>query len=294
MAIVNESIMEILRESMLRKYIQQGTVVDVKPVKIRDTPDEVIEIKFNGVSVYCRRNQFSIRKLSSYTGFLGTQVPFIVKEVDRENGLVVVSRIEALPIIQNRFLKNVQIGDVMRGTVTGILHEHNIVFVEMDGYPCMIPPGQWDGVPVSDLREVVAIGSEVDCKILSIEKVDESEKNVDVEYRIRVSRRDVLKDEKAMIWDVIENHHAKGDNVLGKIVGKTKAPNQYLIELASSGIVILGNLQAPLSQQFKYDLPQGLKVQAEIISLDKEKRQGKARIFRIDPTLQATVGRGGF
>jgi ribosomal protein S1 len=293
MAVISEGILDMLRESMLRKYVQQGMVVDVKPVKIRDKPDEVIEIKFNGVSVYCSRTQFSLRKLSSYSGFLGTYVHFIVKEIDADTNSVIVSRVEALPIIQNRFLKNVKPGDIVRGTVTGLLPEHNIVFVELEGYPCMVPPGQWDSVPISDLREVVAIGSEVECKITSIEKAEEKD-NIDVEYRIRVSRREVLNDEKAKIWSEIENHHAKGDTVLGKIVGKTKAPNMYLIELASSGVVILGNLMSPLNQQYKYGLPQGLKVQAEIISLDKEKRQGKSRIFRIDPTLQSAMGRSGF
>jgi ribosomal protein S1 len=293
MAIINDGVMDMLRESMIRKYVQQGIVVDIKPVRMRNKPDEVIEIKFNGVSVYCSKKEFSIRKLTSFSGFLGTYVHFIVKEIDAETNSVIVSRVEALPIIQNRFLKNVEVGDVVRGTITGLLHEHNIVFVELDGYPCMIPPGQWDSIPISDLREVVTIGSEVECKITSIEKAEEKD-NIDVEYRIRVSRREVLNDEKAKTWAVIENHHAKGDTVLGKIVGKTKAPNMYLIELASSGVVILGNLQSPLNQQYKYGLPQGLRVQAEIISLDKAKRQGKARIFRIDPTLQSAMGRSGF
>jgi hypothetical protein len=291
----NHAVLELLRESMLRKYVQSGFVVDIKPVKVKGIRQDVIEIMFNGMSVYCKSEQFSTRKIASYNGFIGTRTPFVVKDIERESGVVIVSRVEAIPLVQSRFLKLVREGDVVRGTVTGLKPEFNLVFVEVEGFPCMVGSGEWDLNPISDLREVVAIGTEVECKVTSIKKYEEGEDKGEWEfdYRIRLSRRALLSDEKGRVWDDIEKHHQRGEFVLAKIVARLAGQNSYLIEITSSGIVVLGNLQNPLSQQYRYGLPQGLQVHAQLTKLDKEKRQGKARIFRIDPTLQSAIVRNG-
>lgn len=296
MSMNNDAMLEILRESMIRKYVQMGTVADVKPVTLKGVKDSVIVINFNGVPVYCSREQFTTRKVSSFTGFMGTPVPFIVTDIDRETGVVVVSRVQAIPIVQNTFLKNVKEGDIVRGTVTGVRNDSKLVFVEVQGVPCLVPPGEWDLNSITDLREVVMIGGEVELKVTAIEKINKSGDegaDSDFEYRLRLSRKEIQKEYRAQKWDHIEQYHSVADHILAKVVAKTpNGPNTYLIELASTGIVILGNLQYPLSQQFKYGLPLGLRVQAQITSLDKVKRVGRARIYRIDPTLQ-TAGAFG-
>ncbi|CAG7651203.1 S1 RNA-binding domain-containing protein [Paenibacillus allorhizosphaerae] len=291
----NDAILEILRESMIRKYVQMGTVADVKPVTLKGVKDSVIVINFNGVPVYCSREQFTSRKLSSFTGFMGTPVPFLVTDIDRDTGIAIVSRVQAIPIIQQQFLKNVKEGDIVRGTVTGVRNDAKLVFVEVQGVPCMVPPGEWDLNSITDLREVVMIGSEVEVKVTNVDKINKEgdDADSDFEYRIRLSRKEIQKEYRAQKWDQIEQYHSVGDHALAKVVAKTQnGPNTYLIELQSTGIVILGNLQYPLSQQFKYGLPLGLRIQAQITSLDKVKRVGRARIYRIDPTLQ-TAGAFG-
>lgn len=290
-----DGVLELLRESLLKKYVQTGLVVDVKPVRVKNKRSEVVEIQFLGVSVFCSHEDFSTRKLSSFTGFLGTPVPFLVKDIDLDSGIVVVSRVAAMPLVQKRFLKLVKVGDVVKGTVTGILGDRGIVFVEVQGYPCVIPPGQWEK-GMYDLKETVAIGSEVECRVTLIEKRPEQDNNTedDFEYKIRLSRADLIKDENGRKWDEIDRYHSVKDNVLAKIVGKpNQNPSNYLIELASSSLVIYAHLDATLSKQYPYGLPQGLKVQAQIVFLNPEKRHGKARIFRIDPTLQSVIHGNG-
>jgi ribosomal protein S1 len=226
---------------------------------------------------------------------MGTPVPFIVTDIDRETGTPVVSRIQALPIVQARFLKSVKAGDIVSGTVTGVIPENKIVFVEVQGYSCMIPPNEWDLNSVSDLREVVMIGSEVEAKVMDIIPIKDihgEDSDHDFEFRIRLSRRQLQQQARVMKWNDIEQYHRVNDHVLAKVVAKAPGPNSYLIELASSGIVIVGNLQYPLSEQFRYGLPLGLKVQAQIANLDKAKMVGKARIYRIDPSLQSAFTSG--
>ncbi len=292
---MNQTVLDMLRESMLRRYVQFGTVVEVKPVTLPgDKKEEIIEILFQGVSVFCKKQDFSKRQLRTFRGFLGTEIPFVVKDITAE-GYVIVSRVEAMPLVQNRFVKHAKEGDIVRGSVTGMIPENNIVFVEVQGFPCMVGPGEWDMNPITDLREVVAIGMDVEVKITSIKKIGEDGEDLDKEwefdYKIRVSRRAVLREAVNKVWDEIENYHREGDNVLAKIVAQAPGPNSWLVKLAKSGIVIIGNLQRPLNEKYKH-LPQGLQVHVVIRNLDKQKREGKSRIFRIDPTLKSTMENG--
>jgi ribosomal protein S1 len=310
----NDSASKILKESLLRKSVQFGTVTDIKKLpKPGDDKnrEEIVEVFFYGVSVYIEKSEFSDRKMASFKGFLSTTIPFIIIDTRTINGeeVWIGSRIQALPIVQKRFLKFVSEGDTVLGTVTGVLDEKQLVYVEVQGFPCLIPPGEWDLHPVTVLSEVVAVGSQIDIQIMSIENIaekkaadskklkpdtdDERDANWEYDFKIRVSRRSLLKDEKARMWDEIEKFHMKGDSVVGKIVHKLPSRSSYLIELAKSGIVIMGNLQDPLNNKYRNGLPQGVEVHAEILSLDQNTKTGRARIFRVDPSFYTTMGTHG-
>ncbi len=291
--------LELLQESMRRKYVQYGVVENIRPVKLgKDSSEELILINFNGVIVYCRKNEFITRDLTSYSGFLQTTVPFVVKHVTTD-GNVIVSRIEAVPLVSRAFIRNHSVGDMVNGFVTGVT-ENNLVFVDVEGVPCLIPPQEWDHVRTSNLREFLKVGTELDLKIISIderkdEEADEtsavdaiSKTVVEFGYRVRLSRRAVLDEAKAKIWDNIEDYYTRGDSTVAKITGFGAGQNSYFLELPK-GIVILGNLQSNLRRQYGGSLPQGLTVHVEIVSMDKQARRGKARIFKIDPTLQSTL-----
>ena len=285
----SQSVLELLRDSMLRRYVQYGEVVTVKSVQLPEKGKaEVVSINFMGANVYCKQEDFSSRKMKSLSGFMGTTVPFIVKEIDPVNNVVIVSRVEAIPIITRKFLSVAKEGDVVRGSVTGVWAEKNIVFAEVHGYPCIIPPGEWDLNLVTDLTEVTGIGDEIEAKIINIEEVGADE-DYDFSHRIRLSRKAVLREARNQVWSNVEQFHSIGENVVAKVVAKAPGVNSWLIEIKSSGIVIIGNLQAPLNQKFKY-LPQGLHVHAQIQDLNKAEQRGKARIFRIQQTIGSSSG----
>jgi ribosomal protein S1 len=297
----NVAVLELLQESMKRKYVQYGLVENIRPVKLgRDSSEELILINFNGVIVYCRKNEFINRDLMSYSGFLQTTVPFIVKQITTD-GNVIVSRIEAVPLVSRAFIRNHSVGDMVSGYVTGVT-ENNLVFVDVEGVPCLIPPQEWDSVRTTNLREFLKVGTELDLKIISIdERIDDRKEEeageaadtinktvVEFGYRVRLSRRAVLNEEMLKIWDNIDDYYTRGDSTVAKITGFGAGQNSYFLELPK-GIVILGNLQSNLRRQYGGSLPQGLKVHIEIVSMDKQARRGKARIFKVDPTLQSSL-----
>ncbi|WP_158630128.1 S1 RNA-binding domain-containing protein [Cohnella sp. AR92] len=300
----NAAVLELLQESMRKNYVQTGVVEKISQVRLsKDSTEELILINFNGVIVYCRKDEFVKRNLSSYSGFLQTEVPFIVKQVTPD-GHVIVSRLEAIPRVAKTFIRNHSEGDMVTGYVTGVT-ANNLVFVDVEGVPCLIPPQEWDHVRTTNLREFLKIGTELDLKILTIDELPKREEEAEAGeeattgasttaaefgYRVRLSRKAVLDEEKAKLWENIEDHYTRGDTTVAKITGFGSGQNSYFLELPK-GIVILGNLQSNLRRQYGGSLPQGLKVHVEIVSMDKQNRRGRARIFKLDPTLQSSLRR---
>lgn len=299
----NAAVMELLRDSMKRRFVQYGVIENIREVRLaNDAVEELLLINFNGVTVYCRKADFVKRELKSYSGFLQTSVPFIVKNITSD-GHVIVSRIDAIPIVGRAFIRNVSEGDMVTGTVTGVA-ANNVVFVDVQGVPCLIPPQEWDTSRPVSLREFVKVGTELDLKVLTIQELPKKEtegesevegttdnKSWEFGYRVRLSRKAVMSEEISRIWDNIEDHYAVGDSTVAKIVSfGTNGQNSYFLELPK-GLVILGNLQNNLKRQYGGSLPQGLKVHVTIERMDKEVRRGKARIFKLDPTLQSVLRR---
>ncbi|SDO15542.1 S1 RNA binding domain-containing protein [Paenibacillus sp. yr247] len=298
----NAAVLELLRDSMKRRFVQYGVLENIREVRLaNDTSEELLLINFNGVTVYCRKADFVKRELKSYSGFLQTSVPFIVKNITPD-GHVIVNRIEALPIVSRAFIRNVSEGDIVTGTVTGVT-ANNVVFVDIQGVPCLIPPQEWDSSRPINLREFVKVGTELDLQVLTIQELPkkESEGESEVEgvtdnkswefgYRVRLSRKAVMSEEISRIWDRIEDHYTVGDSTVAKIVGFAQGMNSYFLELPK-GLVIVGNLQNNLRRQYGGGLPPGLKVHVTIERMNKEQRRGKAKIFKLDPTLQSVLRR---
>ncbi|WP_150274120.1 S1 RNA-binding domain-containing protein [Paenibacillus tepidiphilus] len=289
------AVMELLQESMEKRYVQTGIVEKISQVKIRNETEELILINFNGVTVYCRKEEFIKREIKSFSGFLQTPVPFLVKRITPE-GNVIVSRTEALPWVARNFIRNYSVGDFVTGTVSGVT-ENNMVFVDVSGVPCIIPPQEWSQNRPMNLREFLRVGTELELKILSIDELkkepvdgEESTENVTTEfgYRVRLSRKAILDEEKEKIWDKIEEYYNPGDTTVAKVTGYASGQNSFFLELPK-GLVILGNLQSNLRRQYGGTLPLGLKVHVNILRMDKATRRGKAKIFKVDPTLQSTL-----
>ncbi|MGI2295603.1 hypothetical protein [Paenibacillus sp. GXUN7292] len=289
---MSDAVRDLLKESHIRGYVQVGYVTNIKPVRTKDMKYEVVEINFRGVSVYCRKEEFTTRNISSLGGFLNTPVPFLVTDINDNSEIVQVSRIRALPIKLRQFQNKVKVGDIARAIVTGTPANSSVVYVDIDGMPAMIRPGEWGLQPIRNLSEVIRIGAEIDVMITDITPVEDDE---DWEFAIKVycSRRQVLVASLDEKWSRIDEVHTVGENVVAKVVGKLEGRNNYLIQIVSSNIVIFANMQRQLAEEYRFGLPQGMLVHAEILRLNKEDKRGKARIFRIDPSYQ-TMGSGRY
>lgn len=291
---MNAMLLDMLKESQERKWVQYGEVEAVRRHKLKDgSEQELIVINYQGSQVFCGKADFIEREVTSLNGFIQTRVPFIVKKVDGD--IVQVSRIEALAKVAKQFVEHVKIGDMVKGTVTGV-QDSGVVFVEVQGYPCLIPPEHWDFKRTTNLREMVPIGTVVEAKVLSVAKVgDENGPDEDdhLDYRIRLSRKELLTQEVDEVWENIDEHYRVGDLVAVKITGQATGFNSYFCELPK-GISLIGNLSAPIRQKYNDYLPPGVKATGVIKYLDKTKKRGKIQIQRVEPNYANILDKHSF
>ncbi len=316
---MNQHALDILRESMVRRWVQYGKVEQIKQTMLAGgKKEELVIINFSGTYVYCKKEDFVNREVQSLNGFVHTRVPFLVTSINEAESIVLVSRVEAIPRIVNRFLDNVRVNDIVRGVVTGVL-DSNLVFVDVDGFPCIIPAAEWDVRKIRNLRDMLPIGTEIEAKVLEIRKEDsknplkeageeseivseaaETSEREDVAgdnkvsstqefgYRVILSRRLVVVDSKERFWEDINEHHSIGDKVAVTITGKAPGSNSYYCELPT-GITLIGNLASSLRNRYYSGLPTGVGATAEITRLEKETKRGRVLIFKLEANHQAMM-----
>ncbi|MYL35486.1 S1 RNA-binding domain-containing protein [Pontibacillus yanchengensis] len=278
---MNNVLLEMLRESAARKWVQYGEVETIRDVTVGNQKEKLIIINYQGEFVYCKEEDFEERKLGSYQGFMQTRVPFTVKDItEDENGSVItVSRIEGLKKVAEQFIQSVREGDVVKGTVTGV-DDNGLVFLEVNGYPCIIPPGQWSIERPPNLKETTPIGTVVEAKVLTVDALENKQKT-SVSHRVRLSRRDLQINELEERWKNIDAYYKPNDNVSVKITGQAVGHNSYFCELPN-GISIIGNLTSPLRDKYNDYLPPGVKATGVIKFLDKDNRRGKMIIRKVE------------
>lgn len=279
---------EILQESRDRKWVQYGTVETIRKIEVKGKTEELIVIGYQGEQVYARKEDFIERNISSLNGFVSTTVPFIVKEI--KDGIVSVSRIEALGKVAKQFVDNVKVTDRVKGIVTGV-SDNGLVYVEVQGFPCLIPPEEWDFKRVHNLRELLPLGTVVEANVISIDKQEGDEDKPN--YRIRLSRKAVIQEEMNNIWDHVEDHYQVGDFISFKVTGQANGFNSYYCELPK-GISLIGNLTTNLRNKHNDYLPPGTLCKGTIKFLDKKKKRGKLTIQQVEANFANLLNQRSF
>lgn len=130
----------------------------------------------------------------------GLTLKFI--EIDRRRNRLILSEREARVDAQQNRMAELEIGQVVKGTVVSIVNFG--AFVDLGGVDGLIHISKLDHQHVNHPGEVVAIGDEVE---VVVDDVD-PDKN-----RISLNRVALLPDP----WDTVEDEYAVGDLVEGKV-----------------------------------------------------------------------------
>lgn len=126
----SKDVLAKLSECKKNKTILKGIVKLVQPNVEKETEDLVID--YEGVRCIIPHNQVDDEfKFKSLITFIGNEVSFIVKEVKKNEGIVIASRAEAQKITKPQILEKLNDGECFDARIINILTYG--AYVDIDG-----------------------------------------------------------------------------------------------------------------------------------------------------------------
>lgn len=161
----------------------------------------------NGLKGLIYEKEFDKVEYRSLVGFVDHKIDYMVLDVkkqgldsslevfNRETGIVLLSRVQALEELQDEFWTTAGLDHVCPATVVGFEDER--LYVMIKGVTCVLPIRDYEYDWTPSGRNLIPLGSEITVKI---NHIDWDKKQV------RVTRKELLEDP----WDrVRENYHVE-------------------------------------------------------------------------------------
>ncbi|MCG4787386.1 S1 RNA-binding domain-containing protein, partial [Roseburia faecis] len=105
-------------------------------------------------------------------------------------------------------IKEVKVGDVVKGKVLQIDDRQAIVGIEDSGVEGVVPANQLSSKPVEDINTVVKVGDELDLVVIS--KIGSDKENGS--YLLSHRRLEAMK-----VWDDLEKKFEAGETITAKV-----------------------------------------------------------------------------
>lgn len=160
-----------------------------------------------GLDAFLPASQISLRGAKNIDQYLGNTYQFMIVKVNKPRKNIVLSRRELLlkerEVNRDKLLKEIEIGQVRTGLVKNIADFG--VFIDLGGVDGLLHITDMSWGRISHPSEMVAIGDNIDVKILGIDK--ESNK-------ISLG----LKQKSSSPWTGIEEKYPAGSKLKGKVV----------------------------------------------------------------------------
>lgn len=204
------------KTSLRRKTIHQGVVTRVENHNPFGKPMQCAVVYLNnGLKGLIHEDQFDKQKFRSLVGFLDHKIDFMVfdvtkcgldpKEVkvfDEDNGVVLLSRVQALEELEDDFWNEADINHICTGTVSGF--EDQRLYLLVKGVTCILPIKDYEYDWTPSAKNLIPLGTEITAKITEINK----EKR-----RVVVSRKELMEDP----WLRVREEFRIGDFATGVI-----------------------------------------------------------------------------
>lgn len=198
-SLINNPIQEY-KNSLRRGQIHQGLIVGIENHAPFGEKMQCAVIQLNnGLKGLIYENQFDRRKYRSLVGFNDHIVDFMVLDIkklgkdaeklqvfDEEEGIVLLSRVQALDELQDEFWSTADVDHIATGQVSGFENER--LYIRIKGVNCVLPIQDYEYDWTESGRNLVPLGTELTVKITHIDRVKK---------QVRVSRKELLEDP----WD---------------------------------------------------------------------------------------------
>lgn len=219
-------------------------------------------VSIRGVRAFLPQSQLSHGKNAKEN--IGKAFPMMVTEFDRKRKNVVVSERAILDKLRDKkceeIFKNYKTDDVIKGTVSRIV-EYG-AFVDLgDGVEGLIHRNDLSWSVISNPREVVQPGQEIEAKIL---KMDEEKKKISLG----------LKQKKDNPWESVDNRYKVGQKYSGKVKNLMDFGAFVELEEGVEGLVHISDLSWSRNVKHPQEVvTSGEDIQVVIKEIDQEKKR---------------------
>lgn len=192
---------------MLDGYLKNETEVQVKAVELNRGG---MIVKWQGLRGFIPSSQFGSSYAGNLQGLVGKMIACKPIEVDREKNRLIFSEkhVSEAAVMAERetALKNVKVGDVLDGKVTGVLNFGAFVAISVDKVTVegLVHISEISWEKVDDIHKYLKVGDKVQVKVMGVEEGT---------GKLNLS----IKQLQADPWSLAADKYPAGTTVKGKI-----------------------------------------------------------------------------
>ena len=254
-------------EKIVNKY-QEGDVVTGKVVR-KIKGGLLVDV---GIPIFLPASQIDIKPPGEIAEYIGTEVTCKILKIDEIQQNIIVSRRKLIEEERNKqkreFLDSVQIDQVVNGVVKNIADFG--AFIDLGGIDGLLHITDMSWGRISHPSEMLAIGDEVDVKILDIDAVKD-----------KVSLG--LKQKTENPWTNVEERYPIGSKIKGQVVNIMSYGAFIKLETGIEGLVHISEMSWTRRINHPSDVVAiGDSVEAVVLNINKEKEEISLSIKQVE------------
>ena len=254
-------------EKIVNKY-QEGDVVTGKVVR-KIKGGLLVDV---GIPIFLPASQIDIKPPGEIAEYIGKEVTCKILKIDEIQQNIIVSRRKLIEEERNKqkreFLDNVQIGQVVKGEVKNIADFG--AFIDLGGIDGLLHITDMSWGRISHPSEMLAIGDDVEVKILDIDAVKD-----------KVSLG--LKQKTENPWTSVEEKYPIGSKIKGQVVNIMSYGAFIKLETGIEGLVHISEMSWTRRINHPSDVVAiGDSVEAVVLNINKDKEEISLSIKQVE------------
>ena len=245
-------------EKIVNKY-QEGDVVTGKVVR-KIKGGLLVDV---GIPIFLPASQIDIKPPGEIAEYIGTEVTCMILKIDEVQQNIIVSRRKLIEEERNKqkreFLDSVEVGQVVKGEVKNIADFG--AFIDLGGIDGLLHITDMSWGRISHPSEMLAIGDDVEVKILDIDAVKD-----------KVSLG--LKQKSENPWTSVEEKYPIGSKIKGQVVNIMSYGAFVKLETGIEGLVHISEMSWTRRINHPSDVVAiGDSVEAVVLNINKDKEE---------------------
>ncbi|GAX61064.1 30S ribosomal protein S1 [Candidatus Scalindua japonica] len=254
-------------EKIVNKY-QEGDVVKGKVVR-KIKGGLLVDV---GIPIFLPASQIDIKPPGEIAEYIGSEVTCKILKIDEIQQNIIVSRRKLIEEERNKqkreFLDSVEIGQVVKGEVKNIADFG--AFIDLGGIDGLLHITDMSWGRISHPSEMLAIGDEIDVKILDIDAVKD-----------KVSLG--LKQKTENPWTKVEERYPIGSKIKGQVVNIMSYGAFIKLETGIEGLVHISEMSWTRRINHPSDVVAiGDSVEAVVLNINKDKEEISLSIKQVE------------